>query len=144
MKKVLLTSIALGAVLALSGVARADIKVGVAGPLTGPNAAFGAQLQKGAEQAAADINAAGGINGEKIVLEFGDDVGEVAAADRREDAQPDGEHDQQQEAGIIALLLREAVLCPVARLRRRNATVRISVRKSTKMHLIGTIRNAKT
>ena len=74
MKKVLLTSIALGAVLALSGVARADIKVGVAGPLTGPNAAFGAQLQKGAEQAAEDINAAGGINGEKIVLSFGDDV----------------------------------------------------------------------
>ena len=74
MKKVLLTSIALGAALALSGVARADIKVGVAGPLTGPNAAFGAQLQKGAEQAAEDINAAGGINGEKIVLSFGDDV----------------------------------------------------------------------
>jgi len=74
MKKILLTSIALGSVLAFAGVAQADIKVGVAGPLTGPNAAFGAQLQKGAEQAAADINAAGGINGEKIVLVFGDDV----------------------------------------------------------------------
>jgi len=60
--------------LAFSGVAQADIKVGVAGPLTGPNAAFGAQLQKGAEQAAEDINAAGGINGEKIILSFGDDV----------------------------------------------------------------------
>jgi branched-chain amino acid transport system substrate-binding protein len=48
--------------------------IGVAGPITGPNAAFGAQLQKGAEQAAADINAAGGINGEKIVLSIGDDV----------------------------------------------------------------------
>jgi len=74
MKKILLTSIALGSVLAFAGVAQADIKVGVAGPLTGPNAAFGAQLQKGAEQAAEDINAAGGINGEKIVLSFGDDV----------------------------------------------------------------------
>mgnify|MGYP003350032610 CR=1 FL=1 len=75
MKKVLLTSIALGAVLALSGVARADIKVGVAGPLTGPNAAFGAQLQKGAEQAAEDINAAGGIKalgGAKIEAMLGD------------------------------------------------------------------------
>jgi len=61
MKKLLLTSIALGSVLAFAGVAQADIKVGVAGPLTGPNAAFGAQLQKGAEQAAEDINAAGGI-----------------------------------------------------------------------------------
>jgi branched-chain amino acid transport system substrate-binding protein len=74
MKKLLLTSIALGSVLAFAGVAQADIKVGVAGPLTGPNAAFGAQLQKGAEQAAEDINAAGGINGEKIILSFGDDV----------------------------------------------------------------------
>ena len=74
MKKILLTSIALGSVLAFAGVAQAQIKVGVAGPLTGPNAAFGAQLQKGAEQAAEDINAAGGINGQKIELSFGDDV----------------------------------------------------------------------
>ncbi|MEL7049513.1 MAG: ABC transporter substrate-binding protein, partial [Pseudomonadota bacterium] len=44
------------------------IKIGVAGPLTGPNAAFGAQLKNGAEQAVADINAAGGINGKKVEL----------------------------------------------------------------------------
>ena len=49
-------------------------KIGVAGPLTGPNAAFGAQLQKGAEQAVDDINAAGGVLGRSIALEFGDDV----------------------------------------------------------------------
>lgn len=54
--------------------AQADVKIGVAGPITGPNAAFGAQLQKGAEQAAADINAAGGILGEKIAVEVGDDM----------------------------------------------------------------------
>src|SRR5215470_15549529 len=52
----------------------ADILIGVAGPLTGPNAAFGAQLKNGAEQAAADINAAGGINGQQIQLVFGDDA----------------------------------------------------------------------
>lgn len=74
MKKYLLSAVAMAAALGFSGAAFADIMVGVAGPLTGPNAAFGAQLQKGAEQAAADINAAGGINGEKIVLSFGDDV----------------------------------------------------------------------
>ena len=74
MKKLLLGGIALGAVLAFSGVANAQIKLGVGGPLTGPNAAFGAQLQKGAEQAAADINAAGGINGEQIKIVLGDDV----------------------------------------------------------------------
>lgn len=74
MKKSLLSAVALTAVMAFSGTAWADILVGVAGPLTGPNAAFGAQLQKGAEQAAADINAAGGINGEQIKIVLGDDV----------------------------------------------------------------------
>jgi branched-chain amino acid transport system substrate-binding protein len=74
MKKSLLSAVALTAVMAFSGTAWADILIGVGGPLTGPNAAFGAQLQKGAEQAAADINAAGGINGEQIKIELGDDV----------------------------------------------------------------------
>ncbi|MGO4436616.1 branched-chain amino acid ABC transporter substrate-binding protein [Rhizobium sp. RAF56] len=74
MKKYLLSAVALTAMVAFSGNAWADIVVAVAGPLTGPNAAFGAQLQKGAEQAAADINAAGGINGEKIKIVLGDDV----------------------------------------------------------------------
>jgi branched-chain amino acid transport system substrate-binding protein len=74
MRKSLLSAVALTALVAFSGSAWADIMIGVAGPITGPNAAFGAQLQKGAEQAAADINAAGGINGEKIVLSVGDDV----------------------------------------------------------------------
>lgn len=74
MKKYLLSGIAFAAGMAIAGAAMAEIKIGVAGPLTGPNAAFGAQLQKGAEQAVADINAAGGINGEQISLSFGDDV----------------------------------------------------------------------
>ncbi|MGO7360567.1 ABC transporter substrate-binding protein, partial [Rhizobium ruizarguesonis] len=56
-----------------SGNAWADVLIAVAVPLTGPNAAFGSQLQKGAEQAAADINASGGINGEQIKIELGDD-----------------------------------------------------------------------
>jgi branched-chain amino acid transport system substrate-binding protein len=74
MKKTLLSAVALTALVAFGGNAWADIVIGVGGPLTGPNAAFGAQLQKGAEQAAADINAAGGINGEKIKIVLGDDV----------------------------------------------------------------------
>ncbi len=74
MKKSLLSAVALTALVAFGGSAWADIIVGVAGPVTGPNAAFGAQLQKGAEQAAADINAAGGINGEQIKVVVGDDV----------------------------------------------------------------------
>lgn len=74
MKKSLLSAVALTALVAFSGSAWADLLVGVAGPITGPNAAFGAQLQKGAEQAAADINAAGGVNGEMIKIVLGDDV----------------------------------------------------------------------
>jgi branched-chain amino acid transport system substrate-binding protein len=74
MKKMLLTSVALGLGLAFSGVANAQIKIGVAGPITGPNAAFGAQLKNGAEQAVEDINAAGGINGQKLQVVIGDDV----------------------------------------------------------------------
>jgi branched-chain amino acid transport system substrate-binding protein len=74
MRKSLLSAVALTALVAFSGSAWADVLLGVAGPITGPNAAFGAQLQKGAEQAAADINAAGGINGEQIKVSVGDDV----------------------------------------------------------------------
>src|SRR5215208_7243191 len=74
MKKMLLTGVALGLGLAFSSVAQAQIKIGVAGPVTGPNATFGAQLKNGAEQAVQDINAAGGINGQKLELVVGDDV----------------------------------------------------------------------
>jgi branched-chain amino acid transport system substrate-binding protein len=74
MKKLLLTGIALGAVMAFSGVASAQIKLGVAGPITGPNAAFGAQLKNGVDQAVADINAKGGVLGQKITVSVGDDV----------------------------------------------------------------------
>jgi branched-chain amino acid transport system substrate-binding protein len=64
-------------VLAMSqGAALGQIKLGVAGPMTGASAAFGAQLKNGAEQAVADINAAGGILGQTIVISIGDDVGD--------------------------------------------------------------------
>jgi branched-chain amino acid transport system substrate-binding protein len=42
--------------------------------MTGPYAAFGRQLRLGAEQAVADINAAGGVLGRKVQLEVGDDL----------------------------------------------------------------------
>ena len=76
MKNVTTLGLALGVALALAGTAEAQIKVGVAGPFTGPNAAFGAQLKNGADQAVEDINAAGGIMGQKIgtPLAYGDDV----------------------------------------------------------------------
>ena len=61
--------------LAFAGFASAqDISVGVAGPMTGPEASFGTQLKNGAEAALADINAAGGVMGRKLKLEVGDDA----------------------------------------------------------------------
>jgi len=74
MKRITTLGLALGAAIAFAGAAQADIKMAVTGPLTGPNAAFGAQLKNGVEQAVEDINAAGGILGQKIVLSYGDDV----------------------------------------------------------------------
>ena len=52
----------------------AQIKIASVGPMTGQNAAFGEQLRKGAEMAVADINAAGGVNGQKVELQIGDDA----------------------------------------------------------------------
>ncbi|WP_374379392.1 branched-chain amino acid ABC transporter substrate-binding protein [Dongia sp.] len=78
MFKTLIGSTALAAVLAIGafgGVssAQADITIAVAGPMTGELAAFGEQLKRGAEKAVADINAKGGVNGEQLKLEIGDD-----------------------------------------------------------------------
>jgi branched-chain amino acid transport system substrate-binding protein len=69
-----LLGLATGLALALGGAASAQVLIGVEGPITGPNAVFGAQLKNGTTQAAADLNAQGGILGKKIQLEFGDDV----------------------------------------------------------------------
>lgn len=52
-----------------------EIRVGVAGPFTGNAAAFGEMIRRGAELRAKEINAAGGINGMKLTLIFGDDAG---------------------------------------------------------------------
>ncbi len=54
--------------------ANADILIATAGPMTGQYASFGEQMQNGAEQAVADINAAGGVLGEDLGLAVGDDA----------------------------------------------------------------------
>jgi branched-chain amino acid transport system substrate-binding protein len=75
MKRLWLSGLALGAGFVLSGaVAAQEISVGLAGPITGSEASFGAQMKNGAEMAVADINAAGGVLGRKLKLEIGDDA----------------------------------------------------------------------
>ena len=54
--------------------AYADHLVAIAGPMTGQYASAGDQIRKGAEMAIADINAKGGVLGEKLKLEVGDDA----------------------------------------------------------------------
>ena len=74
MKSGLLAGLALGFGLAVAGSAQAQIKLGVQGPITGPNAAFGTQLKNGAEMAVEDLNAKGGVMGQKISMQIGDDA----------------------------------------------------------------------
>jgi branched-chain amino acid transport system substrate-binding protein len=57
-----------------AGTAQAEIKISTAGPMTGQYASFGEQMRRGAEMAVADLNAAGGVLGEKLVLSVGDDA----------------------------------------------------------------------
>ena len=54
--------------------AKAEIAIATAGPMTGQYASFGQQMKAGAEQAVADINAAGGVLGQKLSLSIGDDA----------------------------------------------------------------------
>jgi branched-chain amino acid transport system substrate-binding protein len=61
--------VALGA-----GAAQAEITIATAGPMTGQYAAFGEQMQNGAEMAVADLNEAGGVLGEELELLVGDDA----------------------------------------------------------------------
>jgi branched-chain amino acid transport system substrate-binding protein len=56
-----------------SGAASGDpIVLGVSGPLTGPNAQYGAQWKKGFDLALEEINGAGGVNGRKLEYQFED------------------------------------------------------------------------
>ncbi len=56
-----------------TGAYAADIKVGVAGPFTGGSSSMGVSMRDGVRLAVKEINAAGGINGNKIVLVERDD-----------------------------------------------------------------------
>lgn len=56
-----------------TGAYAADIKLGLSGPFTGGSASMGVSMRDGVRLAVKEINAAGGINGNKIVLVERDD-----------------------------------------------------------------------
>jgi len=66
-------ALATGLAIPVTTCAQAQVKLAVGGPITGGSAAFGAQLKNGVEQAVEDINAAGGILGQKLEVRIGDD-----------------------------------------------------------------------
>ena len=56
------------------------IKLGGVGPLTGGYANYGLSVQHGAELAAKEINAAGGVNGKQLEVNFQDSQGDPESA----------------------------------------------------------------
>jgi branched-chain amino acid transport system substrate-binding protein len=66
--------------------AEADIRIGVAGPMTGAQSWFGEQFERGARMAAADLNDNSGLLGQEVEVALGDDFCDpdqaVAAANK--------------------------------------------------------------
>ena len=70
----MLKKIAFAVLMFAAAPALADVKVAAVGPMTGSVASTGEQLRHGSEMAVADINAKGGVLGQKLNLEVADDV----------------------------------------------------------------------
>ncbi|MFK8251258.1 ABC transporter substrate-binding protein [Ancylobacter terrae] len=56
------------------------VKLAAAGPMTGPSAETGQRMKAGIELAVKEINAAGGIKGKTLVVDFYDDEGKPESA----------------------------------------------------------------
>jgi len=69
-----LAAIVTGAAMSRAALAQSSepIMLGVSGPLTGPNAQYGAQWKQGFDLALDEIHASGGINGRKLAYSFED------------------------------------------------------------------------
>ncbi len=63
-----------------TGSAGNDLRIGVIVPATGPVSATGLAMQAGFEIAVAEVNAAGGVNGQPIAYEVQDDAGDPATS----------------------------------------------------------------
>jgi branched-chain amino acid transport system substrate-binding protein len=68
------------AAMFVSNANAADIKIGAAEALTGPAAKYGVSIKNGFMLALGDINAKGGVNGNKLVLSIEDEQGKKEEA----------------------------------------------------------------
>jgi branched-chain amino acid transport system substrate-binding protein len=76
----------LGIALSTTPPARADILIGASGPMTGSMAWFGEQMQRGMDMKIAELNARGGVLGQRVELLIVDDYCDpeqaIAAAEK--------------------------------------------------------------
>ncbi len=84
--KAMIKAIGVGSLIAIAlsiaaTAAQAQIKIGVAGPLTGSSHGIGEQQQAGAQRAVADINANGGVLGQQLEAILVDDACEPKQAE---------------------------------------------------------------
>ena len=81
-----LVTIALAAALGTPSLVHAEILIGASGPLTGTLAWFGEQMQQGLDMKIAELNATGGVLGQRVELLMVDDYCDpeqaVAAAEK--------------------------------------------------------------
>ncbi len=86
LKLTILAAAALSVAGAAGGAARAEVKIATVGPITGQYASFGEQMKRGIEMAVKDLNAQGGVLGQKVELIVEDDACDpkqaVAAANK--------------------------------------------------------------
>src|SRR3954454_1967118 len=76
MRQILLLSVIAGGLLIASQPSHAEMRIGTAGPLANAEALFGNTWQNGMQLAIDELNAAGGINGQKLALVRQDDQGD--------------------------------------------------------------------
>ena len=74
------TTAAAASTTTTAAAAGVPFKFGVAGPMTGQYANYGASHKAGAEIAVAELNAAGGVNGGQASFAIGDDLGDPKEA----------------------------------------------------------------
>ncbi|WP_448187786.1 branched-chain amino acid ABC transporter substrate-binding protein [Azospirillum sp. sgz301742] len=73
MRRSLLLGVALLASVAAGPLQAADLTIAVVGPMTGQLAAIGEQMKRGVQAAIDEINAKGGVQGNTLKIEVGDD-----------------------------------------------------------------------
>ncbi len=65
---------------AASGAAAADLKIGAAEALSGPAGQYGQSIRNGLELAVGELNAAGGVKGNRLVVSYEDEAGKKEQA----------------------------------------------------------------